>query len=214
VIFLVIVALAALSPTANAGDNANISSHTLSQFLSKLPPDLPIYGIHIYPLYDGSTEIALLTTALHVGWQIRVHRYSKTGQVALEWQSASLPAEFAVSSANQFRSVQVDPMHEGTDIEFSGCKAHECPDSFGVLLYSPSRKKAFLGIMQNGKTTLSPELNEPDNQRIKDYLVRRLAAIKQIPTETKALTLWYSVAVPEWRNWQTRRTQNPVAARP
>ncbi len=24
----------------------------------------------------------------------------------------------------------------------------------------------------------------------------------------------YPVAVPEWRNWQTRRTQNPVAARP
>ena len=26
-------------------------------------------------------------------------------------------------------------------------------------------------------------------------------------------SLCYPVAVPEWRNWQTRRTQNPVAAR-
>ena len=41
------------------------------------------------------------------------------------------------------------------------------------------------------------------------------------PCEDKAslldrlrLQLWYSVAVPGWRNWQTRRTQNPVGATP
>src|SRR5712692_9651552 len=90
-IFLIIVTLAALSPTS-AGDN-NISSHALSQFLSNLPPNLPIYGIHIYPLYNGSTEIALLTAISHVGWQIRVYSHGKTGPVALEWQSASLPPE-------------------------------------------------------------------------------------------------------------------------
>src|SRR5713226_5975488 len=32
--------------------------------------------------------------------------------------------------------------------------------------------------------------------------------------KAKTQTLWYSVAVPGWRNWQTRWTQNPVAARP
>ena len=34
------------------------------------------------------------------------------------------------------------------------------------------------------------------------------------PACRKRINTWYSLVVPEWRNWQTRRTQNPVAARP
>jgi hypothetical protein len=41
------------------------------------------------------------------------------------------------------------------------------------------------------------------------------AAVNANRKTTDFFSMWYSVtSVPEWRNWQTRRTQNPVAARP
>lgn len=168
--------VAAESARTNGGsrDPASISSHALSQLLSTLPPDLPVYGIYIYALYEGSTEIALLTTAEKNGWQIRIYGYDRTGQFTSKWQSSPLASEFAVSSAGRFRRVTADGLHESTDIEFSGCKAHDCPGSFGVLLYSPSRKRAFQGVVRNGEIILSPELDLPENKPLKDYLLKKV----------------------------------------
>jgi hypothetical protein len=164
------------STRTNGGsrDSASISNHALSQLLSTLPPDLPVYGIYIYPLYEGSTEIALLTAEKKDGWQIRIYGYDRTGQFTSKWQSSPFDSEFAVSSAGHFRRVLADGLHEGTDVEFSGCKAHDCPGSFGVLLYSPSRKRAFQGIVRNGEIILSPELDLPENKPLKNYLLKRV----------------------------------------
>jgi hypothetical protein len=180
-ILVLVAALSSLLVTAesartNGGsrDPASISNHALSQLLSTLPADLPIYGIYVYPLYDGSTEIAMLTAGDKDGWQIRIYGYDRTGQFASNWQSSPLASEFAVSSASHFRRVGADGLHEGTDIEFNGCKAHDCPGSFGVLLYSPFRKRAFQAVVRNGEIILSPELDRPQNKPLKDYLLKRV----------------------------------------
>jgi len=90
------------------------------------------------------------------------------------WQSPSLPSEFAVSSAGHFRTVTADGLHEGTDIEFSGCKAHDCPGSFGLVLYSPSRRRAFQGVVRDSETILSPELDLPENKTPKEYFQKKM----------------------------------------
>jgi hypothetical protein len=159
----------------NGGEHnsGSVPSETLSQFLATLPKGLPVYGTQIYPLYDGSIEIAILS-ADKQGWQIRVYGYSRTGQFTKHWTSEPFPPEFAVSSTEKFRMVSADPIHDSTDIEFSGCRAHDCGNSYGVLLYSPSRKQFFQVVQSNGKAALSDELNRPENEALKQYLIKRV----------------------------------------
>ncbi len=155
-------------------DRLSIPSAGLSELFSTLPASLPLYGLQIYVLSDGSTGIALLTATENSGWQIRTYSYDRGGKFLPTWVSPKLDPEFAVSSADNLRRVFADLQHEGADIEFSGCRAHDCPGSFGVLIYSPSRKKAFQAVVRNGKTILSPELDIPENKPLKDYLLKRV----------------------------------------
>lgn len=177
--FSVFAAVADSGIQTNSGlhGSGSIPSQALSHLLSTFPPDFPVYGAQIYPLYDGSTELALLTTAEKDGWQIRIYSYGKTGQFTSTWQSDPFPSEFAVSSSGNFRRASADPLHDGTDVEFSGCKAHDCPGSFGVLIYSPSRRRAFQAVVRKGETIFSPELNTPENKSLKDYLQRKIEAM-------------------------------------
>jgi hypothetical protein len=158
----------------HARDPLSISSIALSQLFSTLPSNLPVYGLQIYALSHGSTEIALLTATEGNGWQIRIYGYDRNGKFISNWVSPQLDPEFAVSSADNFRRVFANVQREGPDIEFRGCKVHDCPGSFGVLLYSPSRKKAFQAVVRNGETVLSPELSLPENKPLKDYLLKRV----------------------------------------
>lgn len=151
----------------------SVSSEVLAQFFTAFPKDLPVIGTQIYSLY-GSTEIAALT-ADNPGWQVRVYRYGKTGQFTKRWISEVFPLEFAVSSSEKFRMVSADPLHDSTDIEFSGCKAHDCGNSYGVLLYSPSRSQWFQAVQTNGKTTISKDSDNPANEALRQYLAKRLA---------------------------------------
>ena len=184
VVPLSIVALSCLLMAAEKGRGVvsarpdSISASAFSDLFSKLPPDLPVYTAHIY-VDNGSPQVALLTSSHQDGWQIRVYSRDATGKLEPHWQSAPLSLEFAVSSATHLRIVIADYMREDADVEFSGCKPHDCPFSYGVLLYSPLRVKAFQAVVHDNKTTLSPELENPENRLIKDYLLRRVQEIKE-----------------------------------
>jgi hypothetical protein len=174
---LVLVSIVAAAAYSAQSSSGAIPSQALSRFLSTLPPDFPVYGAQIYPLRDGSTELALLTAAPKSGWQIRIYSYGKTGEFTIKWKSDPFPPEFAVSSSDNFRGASADPVRESAEIEFSGCKAHDCPGSFGALIYSPSRNRAFQAIVRNGAAAISPELNRPENKPLKDYLVKKIKAM-------------------------------------
>ena len=151
-----------------------------STIFAQLPTGTHICATYVYPTFSGSTQVALLTATERLGWGVRIYDYnSKTGEIGLHWQSGKLPPEFGVSSAAHFRLVGADILHDGEDIEFSGCMQHDCPESYAVLVYSPSRHRAFHAIITQGKTRFSPELEKPENKVVKDYLSARLLKMQE-----------------------------------
>ena len=68
---------------------------------------------------------------------------AKPDNLRTDGSTDPFPSEFAMSSSGNFRRASADPLHDGTDMEFSGCKPHGCLGSFGVLIYSPSPQELF-----------------------------------------------------------------------
>ncbi len=75
---------------------------------------------------------------------------------------------FAVSSSGAFQTRTVGTAEQA--LQFSGCAAHNCPDVFSVLLYSPSKNAAFTATYVRGKLNYSPNVESPDNRDYKDAL--------------------------------------------
>ena len=111
---------------------------------------------------------AILTQGGKGGWQIFVLHFDNTSKFALEWKSGRLEDSFAISSASQFQTHKVGTSEQA--LEFSGCAAHNCPDVFSIILYSPLRKTAFTATYVLGKVSYSQGLESPENREYKDAL--------------------------------------------
>jgi hypothetical protein len=87
-------------------------------------------------------DIAILSGS-GSGWRVAVlHRVN--GGLEVQWRSAKLPYDMAVSSSN---NLEIEDIDDGEQVvEFSGCAAHLCGGSdgvFGILLYAPRSKQVF-----------------------------------------------------------------------
>jgi len=111
---------------------------------------------------------AVLTQPRTGGWKILVFHLEKNGKFAREWESKALKDSFAVSSSSAFQTRTVGTAEQA--LQFSGCAAHNCPDVFSVLLYSPSKKAAFTAEYVRGKLNYSPNVESADNRDYKDAL--------------------------------------------
>lgn len=119
---------------------------------------------------DGFTidRAAILMQPRNGGWTILVFQLKKRGKFKLEWKSEVLKDSFAVSSSSAFQTRTVGTAEQV--LQFSGCAAHNCPDVFSVLLYSPSKKAAFTATYVRGRVSYSRNLESPDNRDYKDVL--------------------------------------------
>jgi len=159
---------------------SGVKASVLSLIFTQLPRDIHICATYAYPTVSGSTEVALLTASEHAGWEVRIYDYNRrTGRIESQWQSGKLPPEFGVSSAAHFRLVGPDALHDAENVEFTGCLQHDCPASYAVVVYSPSRRRAFQAIVSEGKTRFSPELEQPSNKVLKAYLDARLIKMQE-----------------------------------
>lgn len=171
---LAIVSICAAYAGASAqerhSEEMGLSVSQLQDLLRALPP-LPgtVQAIQ-FLRRDGFwvDRAAILTQGEKSGWQIFVLHLENTGRFALEWKSGRLEDSFAVSSASQFQTHNVGALEQV--LEFSGCAAHNCPDVFSVMLYSPLRKTAFTAAYILGKVSYSQGLESPDSREYKDAL--------------------------------------------
>ena len=151
-----------------------VSSHDLAAFFAALPHDSAIGAMYFCPFSGSSTlaRLAMLTESKKFGRQIVVYVSWPSGHFDKERESGVLPAEFAVSQASSFRLVNI-----GDDefVEFSGCKAHECNHSVGVLLYSPQLGRKFQALSRGGRLEYSREVES--SQAVKQYLASRIETL-------------------------------------
>ncbi len=148
-----------------------VSTHDLAAFFAALPHDTAVDAMYYCPFHGSSSlpMLAMLTENKHLGWQILVYGSYPSGQFDKEWESGALPNEFAVSQAGAFRLVELG---DEEYIEFSGCKAHDCVNSVGVLLYSPQQSRKFQAVRRNGQIESSAEVG--GSQAVKQYLSSRI----------------------------------------
>lgn len=101
-----------------------------------------------------------LTSGRH-GWRIVVF-LRDGGQANVNWDSGFLKRPFEVASTDNFVLV---PEVAGTNfgITFSGCKAHDCTDVYGALLYLPWSHEYFEKDVSGKSVACSQSLLDSKN---------------------------------------------------
>lgn len=102
---------------------------------------------------------AALTSGRH-GWRILVF-LRDGGQANVNWDSGFLKRPFEVASTDNFTLV---PQVSGNfGVVFSGCRAHNCADSYGALLYLPWSHQYFEKDVSGKSVACSEALLNPKN---------------------------------------------------
>jgi hypothetical protein len=169
---LVLGAYGSLSARSHRFEHAGLSASELQNLVNALPPTPGTIQSIEFLRSDGFSidRAAILMQLRDSGWQILVFYLKENGQFSPEWTSGPLRDSFAVSSSRAFRTVTVGTAEQA--LEFSGCAAHNCPDIFSFILYSPLKKAAFTATYAHGKINYSPNLEAPDSRAYKDALGR------------------------------------------
>lgn len=161
---------ASLLPRMDRSEQTGLSASELQRLADALPATSGTIQAIQFLRSDGFSidRAAILTQPLAGGWKILVFHLEKSGKFEPEWKSETLGGSFAVSSSNAFQTRTVGTAEQV--LQFSGCAAHNCPDVFSVMLYSPSKKAAFTATCVRGKLSYSPNVELPDNRDYKDAL--------------------------------------------
>ncbi len=118
---------------------------------------LEIYRLEI-PRY-ASPYAAALTSGKH-GWRIVV--FLRDGGVTnVDWDSGFLERPFQAANTDNFVLVPQVGNHFG--IAFSGCKAQDCAQVYGALLYLPWSHERFEKKIAGTAVACSQSLLDPRN---------------------------------------------------
>lgn len=151
-------------------EHTGLSASELQNLVNALPPTSGAIQAIQFLRSDGFSidRAAILMQPRSAGWKILVLHLEKNGKFALEWESPTLRDSFAVSSSAAFQARTVGSAEQA--LQFSGCAAHNCPDVFSILLYSPSKNAAFTATYVRGAITYSPNAESSDSRDYKNAL--------------------------------------------
>lgn len=107
----------------------------------------------------ASPYAAALTSGKH-GWRIVV--FLRDGGVTnVDWDSGFLKRPFEVASTDNF--VLTPQVGQNFGVTFSGCKAHDCANVYGALLYLPWSHQFFEKGVSGDAVACSQSLLDPRN---------------------------------------------------
>lgn len=130
--------------------------------LQRMGQWLQFNGLTIYRLEApgfASPYAAVLASGRH-GWRIIVF-LRDGGQANVNWDSGFLKHPFEVASTDDF--VLVPQVGTNFGITFSGCKAHDCTEVYGALLYLPWSRQYFEKDVSGKSVACSQSLLAPRN---------------------------------------------------
>jgi hypothetical protein len=181
---LLIFAVACSFCDAQSPFEEAITPTQLAALVQSLPNE-QIYSIRLFREESNNRLSAeLLVAGGHKGWQVQVVSPRAATGYSISWKSSWLADAFAVSSP---QALGTYGLGNEEAVTFSGCAAHECPDIFSVLLYVPSRHRAFTATCENGQTSYSfprasadSQYVEPLNELLRDKTGSDKACSKEV----------------------------------
>ncbi len=148
-------------------------------------PNEQIYSIRLFREQSNDRLSAVvLVGGKHKGWQLQVVSPSAAKGYSISWKSSWLADAFAVSSP---QALGTYGLGNEEAVTFSGCAPHACPSVFSVLLYVPSRRRAFTATCENGQTSyafsqtsVDSQYKEPLNQLLRKQTGSEQACSKEV----------------------------------
>lgn len=132
------------------------------QDLARIGQWLTFYQLELYRLEIPSyaSPYSVLLTSGRKGWRVVV--FLRDGGVVNEdWDSGFLKRPFQVASTDSL--VLVPRVGKNFGVTFSGCKAHDCANVYGALLYLPWSHQYFEKDVSGTSVACSQTLLDPQN---------------------------------------------------